>query len=56
MNNLSACGLHYKLKVKKIILNFQDLLMAMYLSQLTRVQAQLNEKLLMTSTLVNPNN
>nr|QBH74204.1 eukaryotic translation initiation factor 3 subunit F [Isotomurus palustris] len=36
--------------------NIKDLLMAMYLSQLTRVQAQLNEKLLMTSNLVNPNN
>jgi len=35
--------------------NIKDLLMAMYLSQLTRVQAQLNEKLLMTSTVVNPN-
>jgi len=30
--------------------NIKDLLMSMYLAQLTRVQAQLNEKLLMTST------
>jgi len=37
--------------------NIKDLLMAMYLSQLTRVQTQLNEKLLMTSTtLLNQNN
>jgi len=35
--------------------NIKDLLMSMYLAQLTRVQAQLNEKLLMTSTNINPN-
>jgi translation initiation factor 3 subunit F len=33
----------------------KDLLMSMYLAQLSRVQAQLNEKLLMSSTTVNPN-
>ncbi|XP_021964056.1 eukaryotic translation initiation factor 3 subunit F-1 [Folsomia candida] len=37
--------------------NIKDLLMAMYLSQLTRVQTQLNEKLLMTSNnIMNLNN
>jgi len=36
--------------------NVKDLLMAMYLSQLTRVQTQLNEKLLMTSTTVSNQN
>jgi len=37
--------------------NIKDLLMAMYLSQLTRVQTQLNEKLLMTSNnILNQNN
>jgi len=35
--------------------NIKDLLMSMYLSQLTKVQVQLNEKLLMSSTTVNPN-
>lgn len=35
--------------------NIKDLLMSMYLAQLTRVQVQLNEKLLMSSTTVNPN-
>ncbi|CAG7834898.1 unnamed protein product [Allacma fusca] len=34
----------------------KDLLMSMYLAQLSRVQSQLNEKLLMSSTTVNPNN
>jgi hypothetical protein len=37
--------------------NIKDLLMGMYLSQLTRVQTQLNEKLLMTSpNVINQNN
>jgi len=36
--------------------NIKDLLMSMYLAQLSRVQVQLNEKLLMSSTTVNPNN
>jgi len=35
--------------------NIKDLLMSMYLAQLTRVQVQLNEKLLMSSTNLNPN-
>jgi len=35
--------------------NIKDMLMSMYLAQLTRVQVQLNEKLLMSATNVNPN-